>query len=171
MFKIDWLTIFVAMILLSVFFVDMVLLYVILLYKVHTNLWINQFNWHLQHIKPGIFESCQNLTTKSKVKFECVIFLNINCPWESELKLIAKINKHTWKHGLKYNFCCHSTFSECLQLKVSTIFWINQSCWQFNISNLTLYTVIKRWNLRVASTLQHRWRSNLMVWSFNQILS
>ncbi len=36
----------------------------------------------------------------------------------------------------------------------------------FNISNLTLCVVMNRWNLRVASTLQHRWRSNLIVWNW-----
>ncbi len=35
----------------------------------------------------------------------------------------------------------------------------------FNKSNLTLFTVLDWWNLRVANTLQHRWRSNLIVWN------
>ncbi len=34
-----------------------------------------------------------------------------------------------------------------------------------NKSNSTLCTGLKQWNLRVASTLQHRHRSNLIVWN------
>ncbi len=90
---------------------------------------------------------------------------------ESENKSIARIKNHTWKHSLKCTFCCHSTFSECLQLK-----WV-QSCGStslidnFIISNLTLCAVLNRWNPRVARTLQHRRRSILMFWNFNWRLS
>ncbi len=41
----------------------------------------------------------------------------------------------------------------------------------FNISNPILRTMMNRSNLRVASTLQHRQKSTLMVWNFNWRLS
>ncbi len=35
----------------------------------------------------------------------------------------------------------------------------------FNITNLTPCTVMNWWNLRLANTLQHRWRLNSIVWN------
>ncbi len=40
-----------------------------------------------------------------------------------------------------------------------------------NISNLTLGTVMIQWNLRVASSKQHRERTNFIGWNFNWRLS
>ncbi len=55
-------------------------------------------------------------------------------------------------------------------LHVNNARWV-QTCWfdslfdNFNKSNLTLCTVMNWWNLRVASTLHHIWRSILIVWN------
>ncbi len=42
---------------------------------------------------------------------------------------------------------------------------LQQSMDNFNKSNLTLCPVMNQWNLRGASALQHRWRSNLIAWN------
>ncbi len=43
---------------------------------------------------------------------------------------------NTWEWPEPYNtdkgqICCQRTFSDCLELKVSTFMWINQSYWKF----------------------------------------
>ncbi len=70
MFKIDWLTIFIAMAKLSS----------CLQCKMSTNLWINQYFWQCQQIKfdtlyyddPVKSKSGQYHTSQTKVKFVCL---------------------------------------------------------------------------------------------------
>ncbi len=85
---------------------------------------------------------------------------------ESENKSIARFNKHTCKHRLKHTFCCHRTFSECLKLNMSAILWINQSYLQFHYVKFDTLCSVEPINPKTG-TVQHRWRSILMVWNFN----
>ncbi len=59
-------------------------------------------------------------------------------------------------------FCCHgiNVYAGWVQTCGLTSLFEN-----VNISNLTLCTLMNQTNLRVASTLQHNWRSNMFVWN------
>ncbi len=142
------------------------------------NLWINQSYWQNQHIKydtwytdePGIFERCQNLTTKTKVKFECARFLNKDYPGESENKLIARINKHTWKHSLKILFVAIEHFMNTHSLK-----WVNfvDQPVVLTISTYQIWYFVQWWTSETWEwpVPYNTDKGQLMVRDFNQRLS